>query len=117
MRALVIAYGEIPPRTIVRKLAGSADLVVCADAGANSARTLGVRPDVVIGDMDSISLATKRFFRGVPVMFIGDQNSTDLEKALEFCIQRGFRSIDVVGATGGRLDHTTGGLGCFKKFG
>lgn len=117
MKALIIANGALPPLQIVRKLVKSADTVVCADGGANAARKLNITPDVIVGDMDSISLATKKFFRGVPLLFIEDQNSTDLEKALEVCIQRGFTTVNVVGATGERVDHTTGSLGCFKKFG
>ena len=117
MKALIIANSALPPLHIIRKLVRSADLVVCADGGANAARKLHITPNVIVGDMDSISLATKKFFRGVPLLFVDDQNSTDLEKALEFCIQRGLTTINVIGATGERVDHTTGSLGCFKKFG
>ncbi len=117
MKALIIANGALPPLQMVRKLIKSANTVVCADGGANAARKLSIKPDFIVGDMDSISLATKKFFRGVPRLFIEDQNSTDLEKALEFCIHRGLTAVDVIGATGERVDHTTGSLGCFKKFG
>ncbi len=117
MKALIIANGSFPAVSIVRRLVRSADLVVCADGGANKARKLHITPDVIVGDMDSISPTTKRVCRRVPLLFIDNQDSTDLEKALEFCIQRGYVSINVVGATGERVDHTTGSLGCFKKFG
>ena len=50
-------------------------------------------------------------------MFYPDQESTDLEKALEFCVKRRISSVDIVGASGKRTDHTFGGLGCFKKYG
>ena len=99
------------------KAAAAADLVVCADGGANSARRLGVKPDVILGDFDSITPHTRRFFRTVPQLFMEDQNSTDMEKALKYCVERRVSSADVVGALGGRIDHAMGNLGCFKKFG
>jgi thiamine pyrophosphokinase len=117
MRALIIANGSSPPRKIVRVLQSHADLVVCADGGANRARAYGIKPHVIIGDFDSISRSTRTFFSRVPVLAVSDQESTDLEKAIEFCIQRRVKFIDVVGATGARVDHAAGNLGCFKKFG
>jgi len=117
MHALIIANGRFPPLQLVRKLIKRADLIVCADGGANHARKLRIKPDVILGDMDSITPSTKTFFKSIPQLLIDDQNSTDLEKAIEFCIQRKATSIDVIGWSGDRIDHTTGSLGCFKKYG
>ena len=117
MKALIIANGIPPPRRFVRSLARSADLIVAADGGANLARKLHIKPDVILGDLDSILPSTKKFFKTVPLLFIEHQNSTDLEKAIEFCIRRGSRSIDIVGAIGDRIDHSSGSLGSFKKYG
>lgn len=101
---------------MARKLASAADLVVCADGGANGARNMHVKPDIILGDMDSILPATRRAFRRVPLMYIEEQSSTDMEKVLRYCIERGVAAVDVIGATGDRIDHTTGNLGCFRKF-
>lgn len=117
MRGLIIANGTLPRRSTVRTLAAAADVIVCADGGANGARKLGIRPDVILGDFDSITPSTKKFFRAIPVMLIEEQNRTDMEKAIDYCIRRRIASVDVVGATGDRIDHTTGNLWCFKKFG
>jgi thiamine pyrophosphokinase len=80
-------------------------------------RRYRVKPDVILGDLDSISAATARYYRNTPTLKYSDQESTDLEKAIRFSIQVGIRSADVIGALGGRIDHTTGSLGCFKRFG
>ena len=116
-QALIIANGALPPRQIVRPLVSSADIVICADGGANAARRLRIQPDIILGDFDSIQPSTRKFFRRVPQLLIDDQNSTDMEKALQYCAEREISSVDVVGATGNRIDHTTGSLGCLKKFG
>ncbi len=117
MNALIFANGVPPSRTLARRIAGRADLVVCADGGANHAGRLALRPDVILGDLDSIRPSVRKRFSGVTTLRIADQNSTDLEKAIRYCLRRRCSSIDVLGATGGRIDHTAGNLGCFKKFG
>jgi thiamine pyrophosphokinase len=117
MKALIIANGSLPSRAIVTGLLRGAEFVVCADGGANHARRLGIRPGIILGDLDSITPSTSRHFHRVPLLRIDDQESTDLEKALNFCIERRFSHADIVGGTGDRIDHSTGTLGCFKRFG
>lgn len=117
MHVLIIANGIVPLPTRVRELVFAANLVICADGGANQARALGITPQVILGDFDSIEPGTRQHFNGVQMLYIPDQESTDLEKALRYCIEQHASSVDIIGATGDRLDHTTGSLGCFKKFG
>ncbi len=117
MHALIIANGILPPQDFVRALVKFAKLVVCSDGGANHAHAFGINPNVIIGDFDSINLKTKEFFKDINQITIPDQHSTDLEKAISYCIQQKITSVDIVGAFGNRIDHTTGSLGCFKKFG
>jgi thiamine pyrophosphokinase len=116
MIALIIANSPLPDRSIIKKLVASADFIVCADGGANHARTLRITPDVILGDLDSITSSTKKFFAHIPTLLIEDQYSTDLEKAIAFCIKRKAKTVDIIGALGERIDHATGSLGCFKKF-
>ena len=115
--ALIIANGDVPSMQRMRSMKLLRSTIICADGGANHARRLGITPNVILGDLDSISSSTERFFAGVPLLHIEDQNSTDLEKAISFCIERNIPHVDIVGVTGSRLDHATGALGCFKRFG
>jgi thiamine pyrophosphokinase len=62
MHALVICHGELPGKGLAQRLARNVDVIVAADGGANVARKLGIHPDVIIGDLDSITTVTKRFF-------------------------------------------------------
>jgi thiamine pyrophosphokinase len=116
MNALIIANGTLPNKSVVLSILKTSDYIVCADGGANSARKLNIIPDIILGDFDSISESTKRHYRKVKMLRIADQDSTDLEKAIKHCIEQHHRTICIIGATGSRLDHTTGALGCFKKF-
>ena len=115
--ALIIANGTLPSADRSRLAARNADYIICADGGANHARRLGITPDIILGDFDSLHASTRKYFKSVVQKKIDDQESTDLEKALEHCIELHFSSVDIIGAFGDRIDHTTGSLGCFKKFG
>lgn len=114
--AVILANGAPPKKTLLRKALEDAPVFVCADGGANTAAHMGFRPDLIIGDLDSIKSATVRKFRSVTTRRIADQNSTDLEKALAWVIRKGFSEITVFGATGGRVDHLAGNLSALGKY-
>ncbi len=116
MKALIIANGSHPSIRIVRKILSEVDLIICADGGANYARKQNIKPDIILGDFDSITNDTRKYFSDVKQLHIKDQYSTDLEKAISYCIKKKYNEAIIIGAFGSRLDHTTGSLGCFKKF-
>jgi len=115
-RVLLICNGEPPSRALLRRLAGEADMIVAADGGANAALRSGIRPDVIIGDLDSILPETRRKFRDVRLVRVRRQDNTDLEKALDFISASGPAAVAVAGATGGRIDFTLGNLSVFWKY-
>lgn len=113
--ALVICNGEPPARPLVHKLAARAGLIVAADGGANIARQCGTRLDLIIGDLDSISPAVKKFYLSArnerpELIHVPRQDNTDLEKTLDVLQERGVRRVTLVAATGKRIDHTLGNL-------
>jgi thiamine pyrophosphokinase len=115
-RALIIANGEMPDAELLRSQLEEELLVVCADGGANTALELGIRPDAIVGDLDSVSPETLAYFHDVPVHEDRNQDSTDLEKAVVWSIAQDRDEIVIVGALGQRLDHTVGNLGVLPKF-
>jgi thiamine pyrophosphokinase len=108
--ALIICNGEPPSRILACRLARTADLVVAADGGANMARRYGIPPDIIIGDLDSVTRATRRHFSQSLVLQVSRQDNTDLEKALDFVASAGVEAVNVIGATGRRIDFTLGNL-------
>lgn len=115
-RALILANGSPPRKALFRAVRKHADIFVCADGGANVAAAMDERPDLIIGDLDSIKGTTVRRFKSVRTRRIADQNSTDLEKALTWVIGRNYDRVDVLGALGGRVDHLVGNLSALGKF-
>jgi thiamine pyrophosphokinase len=115
-KALVICNGDVLSKAKIALLLREKPFVVCADGGANKARLLGIRPHAIIGDLDSISSRTRKHFSRVETIHIADQGSTDLEKALDFLLKLLIPSATVVGATGGRPDHSLANLSILKKY-
>lgn len=87
----------------------NSDYVIAADGGALPLLHIGVLPQVVIGDMDSLDEAAlgQLTSSGAELhRFRRDKDETDLELALVYAAAIGASTIDVIGALGGRWDHT-----------
>jgi len=112
-RALIFANGERANLEALQGFARAGDYCVAADGGLRFMRALGLSPDLVIGDLDSLSpeeierlRASGVHVRQYPVY----KNETDLELALEAVVEAGYRHIRILAALGGRLDMTLGNI-------
>ena len=111
MIAVVLAGGRVMATTALRERVASADVVIAADGGARHARTLGLRLDLIVGDMDSIDAGTLRRHADAEVRrHPRDKDLLDLELALDEAAARGATTMIVVGVFGGRLDHELAAL-------
>jgi len=107
MKALIV--GNRPLGSKVIELAKD-KLVVAADAGADRLLKYNIIPDIVIGDLDSISNKTST---KLEEWIVSNKNiqKTDLEKAVDYAFEKGATKIQIVGWSGGRIDHTLAALG------
>lgn len=79
------------------------DLVIAADGGYDSLISHGVRCDLLIGDLDSISERPN----GVELLLHPkEKDETDMYLAYLEGVRRGYSHFEVYGGTGGREDHT-----------
>ena len=108
MRALLIGNGETQEAAFLQPLAQQADLILAADGGADRALSAGGRPDVIIGDLDSVSPQAKKILPAEKFIFVNNQNNTDLEKALDYLIAHQCTQCTLTGFVGGRWDFTFG---------
>jgi thiamine pyrophosphokinase len=113
LQVIVFANGDfVPPADLQARLA-AAQLVIAADGGAEHAGTAGRKPDVVIGDLDSLSADLRAEFeeQGVEVLrHPVAKDETDLELALLHAKDAGATQVIVVAALGGRWDHSLANL-------
>lgn len=103
MKGILLLNG-LPPKQNVRT---DGNFCVCTDGAYVWAEEKGIKPDLVIGDFDSLGYVpsdcrTVTF----PVM----KNETDGEIAIKLLREKGCDEVDVYGAYGKRTDHFLGNL-------
>ncbi len=111
MKAVIVAGGEHDEGD-QRALTG-ADLVIAADSGANWLDAIGVRPNRLIGDLDSADPAIVDRLRTAEVAVEQhpvDKDASDLELSLEWALRQGADDIVVLGWRGGAVDHLAANL-------
>lgn len=106
--ALIIANGEACSRDLLDQLLEWSPLVVVLDSAIERVIELGIKIDVLIGDFDRgfDYEKYKELQFPIDVIKVADQNSTDLDKAFNYLIERNIPAANVVWATGRRMDHT-----------
>ncbi|MBQ8506890.1 MAG: thiamine diphosphokinase [Clostridia bacterium] len=82
------------------------DMILCADAGLETARRAGAKPDAVIGDFDSMDAPQGENIIRHPVI----KDDTDTMLCVKYAWEFGIRDFLIIGGIGGRLDHTLANL-------
>lgn len=107
MEFLIIANAPFLKKETLLNLAEHKK-IIALDGAANILMSLDIKPDIILGDFDSISESTKLYYEcaGVQVVRAPDQNFTDLQKAILHADDLSATAIHIACALGGdRLDH------------
>jgi thiamine pyrophosphokinase len=114
---LLLIGGEGPAGEILAPALQSVRCVIAADSGFDLALTLGLEPDLLVGDMDSVEKSQRylAFPRDRKLSFPEDKDETDTELGLRIFREMGYRRILLAGGGGGRLDHLVGILSLFCR--
>lgn len=108
-RCVIIGSAPIEDPNTLKRFLEEKDTIFCADAGVDTALRLGVRPSFIAGDFDSY---TGHLPEDIEVVHLPERkDDTDLMFCIKEALRRGFDDFLILGATGGRLDHTFGNLG------
>ena len=110
MRVCIILNGEIKNYDYIKNIINknNYDYIVCADGGANHSYNMGIIPDYIIGDLDSIYNEIIEFYKLKDVKFEkfpSKKDETDTEICVYLASKLNAKEIDFIGALGGRLDH------------
>lgn len=106
--ALIIANGEACSMNLLHQLLEWSPLVVVLDSAIDRVIELGIKVDVLIGDFDR-NFDYNRYKDlqyPIEIVKIDDQDSYDLDKAINYLIGRKIPAANIVWATGKRMDHT-----------
>ena len=104
---LIVANGET--QSNLDQVVCNHDFVIAVDGGLHHLLSLGLFPDLLIGDLDSITedeLKTCQDQHVEILRFKPEKDESDLELALREAKKRNFGKFTIACATGGRLDHT-----------
>ncbi len=85
------------------------DLIIAADSGYFTAKSFGITPDLLVGDLDSLDtavIAPYELDEMEKIIVPAVKDDTDTQLAVDTAISRGYEKIVIVGGLGGRVDHT-----------
>lgn len=114
--ALIIANGEACSMELLDQLLEWSPTVIVLDGALERVISLGIKVDVWLGDFDH---QLEKDFSDYPMKKIHtpDQNLTDLEKAFEYLLAEGYPAVNVVWASGKRMDHTLNNFHSLVRYG
>lgn len=105
---VLVANGQRPSHPKIIQIIKDAEKIICIDNGYEIIKDLKIIPSVIIGDLDSVNL--NEVDQSVEIIKREDQNLSDLEKALNYCIEKGFSKVYLLASTGLRDDHNLANL-------
>lgn len=119
MRAAVVSHGSIRDFDYTLGIMRSCDMIICADGGAEYVLKCGLVPDVLIGDLDSISsmIVEEVQKKGCVIeRYPEKKDFTDTQLAADYAVKAGADEIIMLGSTGDRLDHSLANIFLLFKF-
>ena len=112
MKALIVLGGDRPGKELLARCCEEADLTIAADKGLEAFESAGIAPDLLLGDMDSVSKETLLRWGGQSEIerLPCEKDDTDGGHAVGVALSRGATEIMILGALGGRMDHALANL-------
>lgn len=104
-RVVIIANGEIGREDFYKGFFLQDDYVICANGGVLNAEKLKIKPDLIIGDLDSCRKNFERYSCEI-ITFPPEKDKTDTELAIDFARKIKPDEVIIIGALGKRIDHS-----------
>lgn len=115
-KCIVIGAGDFTPVDIVKR---EEDFCIAVDGGYLYCKMVGIEPDLVVGDMDSIDESVQGEIQMLietqphRIMVLNpEKDDTDTLAALRIALEKGYKEFLIYGAMGGRLEHTMANIQC-----
>lgn len=103
----IVGAGEIADSRILPLRPGKEDCLIAADGGVKTVMERDMKPDIVIGDFDSLGFYP---YELKPIILSCEKDDTDMLSALKQGIEKGYETFLMYGGTGGREDHTVANI-------
>ena len=115
MNTIILANGAFPQSDKLLSLLDTAERIICCDGAVNSLVDSGREPSVIIGDLDSVNSGIRLKYKDRLVKVL-NQDTNDLTKAVNWCVENGIKEITILGATGKREDHAIGNISLLAQY-
>lgn len=117
-RCIIIGAGDL---TVSEIPVNEDDYVIAADGGYLYCKVLGIEPDLILGDFDSVgekeAEELARIQKAEPeriVLLPAEKDETDMLAAIHAGLSEGCREFHIYAGQGGRLEHTIANIQCLK---
>ena len=110
----LIINGEFPISKEIMNQIKSSEIIIAIDGATNTLIDIGITPTISIGDFDSIDVSYKNKIS--KLIYTEDQNKTDLEKTLDWCIENDYLSLSIFGISGKSEDHFLGNFFAINEY-
>jgi thiamine pyrophosphokinase len=107
-RCVILSGGIMEDYDFHKGIVENAEMVICADGGGRYAQRLGIIPNLVLGDLDTITQVEIEDLKSKGVEFVKypkEKDYTDTHIALLKALELGYKRIDMLACLGGRFDH------------
>ncbi|HCA71227.1 MAG TPA: thiamine diphosphokinase [Ruminococcaceae bacterium] len=103
-QCIIIGAAPVKDLSVFREYNTSDAFVICADGGLDTALAAKIKPDLIIGDFDSMKATPPANVETVRLM--KEKDDTDMLSAVKEGLHRGYRDFLLFGALGKRFDHS-----------
>ena len=114
MKAFIYTGGSIFEKKISERPKED-DLVIAADSGYHNAKKMGVMPQILLGDFDSLGKAEKIPDDTEILQVPAEKDDTDTQLAVQVALEKGATELVIIGGLDGRLDHTLSNLAILEN--
>lgn len=108
-RAIIFANGKMDIAPPILKDLDPSDLIIAADGGTQHCKALGITPNVIVGDFDSLGAAEISSYQlkgSETIQYPTHKDETDLELALLYATNHEVTHVFIIGGLGNRWDMT-----------
>jgi len=107
--AIILANGAFPTHSVPLNKLKNITPKICCDGAVNSLEKIGLVPDIIIGDIDSIEGELKEKYKN-KIIKLDRQSDSDLEKSLKYCLDKNILDLVCIGISGLCEDHLMANL-------
>ena len=104
-KIILVVNGNLFKKNLILKFLKNYDSIICTDGSANKIINLGLKPNYILGDLDSIYKKNIKKYKK-NIIELENQNYSDLYKSLLWIKKSKIKQIDIIGIDGKRIDHS-----------